>query len=203
MRPDPAAQPDYVTAFQEIARRIAESLNAVPETSLPVSMFVSGGAAVHFYTGDRISGDIDATFSHRIVLPDDLEVSYSAPDGAAQLLYFDRQYNDNFSLMHEDAYDNSVPLELEGIDPSILDVRLLTPLDLAVSKVSRFSDQDREDIASLAKKGLIDSVALRCRAESAAKRYVGNLDSVQTSINLACNIVVNEEARMERQLAKD
>ena len=105
--------------------------------------------------------------------------------------------------MHEETYDNSVPLELEGIDPSILDVRLLTPLDLAVSKVSRFSDQDREDIASLAKKGLIDSVALRCRAESAAKRYVGNLDSVQTSINLACNIVANEEARMERQLAKD
>lgn len=203
MRPDPAAQPDYVAAFEEIAGRIAESLSATPRIRLPVSMFVSGGAAVHFYTGDRISSDIDATFSHRIALPDDLEVSYRAPDGAAQLLYLDRQYNDSFSLMHEDAYDDAVPLDLKGIDSGILDIRLLTALDLAVSKISRFADQDREDIAALAKRRLIDSDALRCRAEHAAMRYVGSLDSLQTSINLACHTVADVEARIKRQLAKD
>lgn len=203
MRPDPAAQPDYVAAFEKIAGRIAESLNATPENMLPVTMFVSGGAAVHLYTGDRIFGAIDATFSHRIALPDDLEASYRAPDGAARLLYLDRQYNESFSLMHEDAYDNSVPLDLKGIDPGVLDIRLLTELDLAVSKISRFSDQDQEDIASLAKHGLIHSDALRRRAEVAAKRYVGNLDNLQMSINLACHIVADVEARMERQLEKD
>lgn len=203
MRPNPAAQPAYIAAFEEIAGRIAESLSTTPEDMLPVSMFVAGGAALHFYTGDRISGDIDATFSHRIMLPDDLEVSYRAPDGAAQLLYFDRQYNDNFSLMHEDAYDNSDSLILESIDPGILDIRLLSPLDLAVSKISRFSDQDQDDIASLAKHGLIDSNALRRRAENAAKHHVGNPDNLRTSINLACNIVADVEARLKRQLAKD
>ena len=49
MRPDPATQPDYVAAFEEIAKRIAESLSATPENRLPVRMFVAGGAAVHFY----------------------------------------------------------------------------------------------------------------------------------------------------------
>lgn len=198
MRPNSAAQPAYITAFEEIAGRIAESLSTTPEDMLPVRMFVAGGAALHFYTGGRISPDIDATFSHRIVLPDDLEVSYRAPDGAAQLLYFDRQYNDSFSLMHEDAYDDSYPLILEGIDPDILDIRLLRPLDLAVSKISRFSDQDQDDIASLVKYEFIDSHALRRRAESAAKHYVGNSDYLRTSINLACNIVADAEARLNR-----
>ena len=198
MRPNPAVQPDFIAAFQEIAGRIAESLSTIPEDLLPVSMFVSGGTAVHFYTGDRISRDIDATFSHRIMLPDDLEASYRAPDGAAQLLYFDRQYNDSFSLMHVDAYENSDQLILEDIDTDILDIRLLRPLDLAVSKISRFSDQDQDDIASLAKHRLIDSHALRRRAEIAAKHYVGNPDNLRTSINLACNIVADTEARLKR-----
>ena len=195
MQPDTAARPDYVVAFREIAGRIADSLKETPESILPVRMYVAGGAALHFYTGDRISRDIDATFSHRIALPDDLEVSYRAADGAAQLLYFDRQYNDSFALLHEDAYDNSVPLNLEGFDDRILDIRLLTALDLAVSKISRFSGQDREDITSLAKRGLISSDALRRRAEQAAGNYVGNLDSLRTSIDMACRIVVDVETR--------
>ena len=197
MRPNPAARPDYVAAFQEIIDRISESLAEVSEKALPIRMYVAGGAALHFYTGERISRDIDAVFSHRIALPDDLEASYRDADGAAQLLYFDRQYNDNFALMHEDVYDDSVSLSLEGVDIRTLDVRLLSALDLAVSKISRFSSQDRDDITSLAKQGLISSSALRLRAEEAAKAYVGNLDSLQTSINMACRIVGDVETRKQ------
>ena len=195
------AQPFFLTAFQRIAGRIAESLRETPETALPVSMYIFGGGAVHFYTGDRVSIDIDATFSHRIVLPDDLEVSYRAPDGGAKLLYFDRQFNDSFALVHEDAYRDSVTLELREIDSKVLDIRLLSALDLAVSKISRFTENDRQDIASLAKRGLINCNALRIRAEEAMKNYVGNLDRLQTSINLACNIVATEE-RQKETLAK-
>lgn len=152
---------------------------------------------MYFYTGERASKDIDAVFSHRIVLPEDLEVTYRDSDGAARLLYFDRQYNDTFALMHEDARDDSVPLTLKGSDAEILDVRLLSALDLAVSKISRFSSQDREDIIALAKHGLIRSVPLRKRAEEAAQGYVGNVDTLRTSIDLACRIVED----LERQKA--
>ena len=201
MQLDSLAQPYFLTAFQRIAVRIADSLRETPETALPVSMYVFGGGAVHFYTGDRVSVKIDATFSHRIALPDDLEVSYRAPDGAAKLLYFDRQFNDSFVLVHEDAYRDSVPLELSEIDSKVLDIRLLCALDLAVSKISRFTENDRQDIASLAKRGLINSNDLRIRAEESMKNYVGNLDRLQTSINLACNIVATEE-RQKEKLAK-
>jgi hypothetical protein len=156
-------------------------------------MYVAGGAALHFYTGERTSKDVDATFSHRIVLPEDLEVTYRDADGAARLLYFDRQYNDTFALMHEDARADSVPLPLKDLDARVLDVRLLSALDLAVSKVSRFSSQDREDISSLARHGLIQSAPLRRRAVEAAEAFVGNLDRLRSSIDLACRIVEDKD----------
>jgi hypothetical protein len=158
-------------------------------------MFVAGGAALHFYTGERVSRDIDAAFSHRIALPENLEVAYRDADGAARLLYLDRQYSDTLALMHEDAYDDSVPLSLEGIDAHVLDVRLLSALDLAISKVGRFSSQDRDDIALLARRKLITSARLRRRAEEAMGGYVGDLTRLQGSIRLACEIAADSERR--------
>jgi hypothetical protein len=156
-------------------------------------MYVAGGAALHFYTGERISEDIDASFSHRIALPENLEVAYRDADGRARLLYLDRNYSDSFALMHEDAWDDSRALEVDEVDTGVLEVRLLSPLDLAVSKLGRFSSQDREDIVALARRRLIDSKALRKRAEEALRGYVGNVARTQTSIDIACKVVEDAE----------
>jgi Nucleotidyltransferase of unknown function (DUF6036) len=182
------AQPPYADAFREIAGRIAKVLVSQPKSALPVRMFVAGGAALHFYTGERVSRDVDAVFSHRVALPDNLEVSYKDVDGAARVLYFDRQYSASFALIHEDAYEDSQSLALEGVDASVLDVRLLSPTDLAVSKISRLSSQDREDIAALARAKLITAEGLRRRAEEALKAYVGDTARIVTSIDIACRI---------------
>jgi hypothetical protein len=198
MRPSRATRPEYLAAFTEIVLRIANPLRDLPKQALPIRMYVAGDAALHFYTGERVSNDLDAVFSKRIALPNDLEVAYQDSDGAARLLYFDRQYNDTFSLMHEDAHDDSVALALKHIDATVLDVRLLSALDLAVSKVSRFSSQDRDDIIALGKHGLINSVALRRRSEQAIESYVGNLASVKGAINIACRVVEDAERRDSR-----
>ena len=195
MQPSRASRPEYLAAFTELVKRIAAPLCELPKRSLPIKMIVGGGAALHFYTGERISNDIDAVFSKRIALPNELEIAYPDPDGAARLLYFDRQYNDTLGLMHEDAHADSVPLTLKEIDASVLDVRLLSALDLAVSKIGRFSGQDRDDITALAKHGLIKSAALRRRSLEALENYVGNLDTLKTSIDLACRIVTDIEQR--------
>jgi hypothetical protein len=63
---------------------------------------------------------------------------------------------------------------------------VLQPVDLAISKLARFSEIDRGDILQLAKDGLITASELRQRAEEALPAYVGNLASLQTSILLAC-----------------
>jgi hypothetical protein len=195
MRPNAATRPEYVAAFTELVQRIAAPLRELPRRSLPIKMYVAGGAAAYFYTGTRVSKDIDAVFSKRFALPDDLEVTYRDSDGAPRLLYFDRQYNDTFALMHKDAHDASLALALKQVDASILDVRLLSALDLAVSKISRLSSQDRDDIAALAKHGLIKSEALRRRSEEALKNFIGNVDSLKGAIDVACRIVRDCERR--------
>ena len=195
MRPDRNARPEYLAALREILHRIATSLGASPPRALPVRMYLAGGAALHLYTGERVSRDIDATFSHRIALPENLEVAYRDADGAAGLLYFDRQYNDTLGLLHEDAYEDSVPLALEGIDSTALQVRVLSALDLAVSKLGRFSGQDQEDIATLARHKLIGSAALRRRADDALRSYVGDTTRIQGAIAVAVRVVADLEAR--------
>ena len=194
-RPDLRARPEYLAAFREIVNRIASSLAALPKSVLPIRMYVAGGGALHLYTGERVSRDIDATFSRRIVLPENLEVAYCDADGAARLLYFDRQYNDTLGLLHEDAQDDSVPIAIPGHDGSILEIRLLSALDLAVSKIGRFSSQDRDDISTLARHKLITSTALRRRAAGALAGYVGDTARAEGSIELAVRIVADIEAR--------
>jgi len=195
MRPSSAASAEFIAAFTELVARIAVPLAKLPKNVLPIRMYVAGGAAMHLYTGQRISKDIDAAFSRRITLPEDLEVSYRDADGAARLLYFDRQYNDSFALMHEDVHDDSVALQLKGIDARVLDVRLLSAIDLAISKIARFTSQDRDDILSLARNGLVRSGPLRKRAEEAAAGFVGELSRLHASIELACRLVADAERR--------
>ncbi|WP_207918359.1 DUF6036 family nucleotidyltransferase [Luteimonas terricola] len=180
---------EFLGALAEIVGRIAASLHGVAPVVLPIHMYIAGGAALHFYTGERVSNDVDAAFSHRIALPEDLEVAWRDADGASRLLYFDRNYNDTLALLHEDAYDDSHPLPLPGVDNAVLDVRLLSPLDLAVSKLSRFSGQDREDILALARHALIDAAGLRVRADEALGGYVGDLARVRNTIDIACRMI--------------
>ncbi len=189
MRPSKAADPALVSAFAEILARIAGPLAGTDPERLPVRMYLAGGAAVHFYAGGRVSEDVDAAFSVRMLLPVDLDVGYLDAQGKPRLLYFDRQYNDTFALMHEDARDDSVPLTILGVDQRVLDVRVLSPVDLAVSKIGRFDDHDRDDVAALARAGLITATAVRRRANEALDYYVGSKDRVRTSIDLACRLI--------------
>jgi Nucleotidyltransferase of unknown function (DUF6036) len=193
VQPDPSVRQEYLDAFREIVLRIAKTLANAPRKTLPVRMFVAGGAAMYLHTGGRVSEDIDAVFSRRLALPEDLEVSYRDTDGLARFLYFDRQYNDTFGLLHEDAYDDSVALVIEGIDPAIVEVRLLSPLDLAVSKIARLSDPDRDDIARLAHFGLVKADALRRRAEEALSGFVGDVERLKSSIEIAYRIAQDAE----------
>jgi len=130
-----------------------------------------------------------------VLLPKDLSVSYRDADGSPRLLYFDTQYNDTLALMHPDAARDAVRITLEGVDASRLEVRLLSPVDLAVSKLARFSSQDRDDIVELAKLGLLSAEALRHRANEALPDYVGNLAPVRTSIDLASRAIEDAAPR--------
>lgn len=189
--PNAAVSPSFLDAFRTIVGRIETSIRKAGSArlSLPVRMVVAGGIAVHFYTAARTTRDVDATLSHRMLLPEDLEVSYRDTDGKARLLYFDRQYNDSFGLLHEDAHRDSIPFPVQGIDPKVIQVRLLSPVDLVVSKLSRFADHDRDDIKALAACALLKSPQLRKRAEEAMQYYIGDPAPLRTCIAKACELI--------------
>jgi hypothetical protein len=181
------AEPAYWQAFAELMARIEAGLGDYKGPAVPV--YVAGGAASHLYTGSRFSADVDATLGRRLLLPGDLQVMYKAGDGKNRTLYFDRQYNDTLGLMHEDAHSDSVSIDVPGVNRKRLDVRLLAPVDLAVSKLARFADPDQEDIKALARAGLLDSAQLRKRALDALKAYIGRVNDVRTSVDQACRMV--------------
>jgi len=180
---------EYERAFNEVLSRVQEQLKGSHPAVFPIRMYIAGGAALHLLAGERVTEDIDATFSKRVLFNREIEVSYRDPDGRARLMYLDRNYNDTLGLLHEKAYAESQSVDVPGIDAKLIDVRVLAPVDLAVSKLARFNDQDRRDIEMLAKKGLIDSASVRKRAEEAVKGYVGDPRSVQTSIEIACRLI--------------
>ena len=184
------ADPAYVGAFKALVQRLVRSVKVNPKE--PIDMYVAGGAAMHFYTGSRMTDDVDAVFNMKILVPSDLAVIYRDSEGKPRSVYFDANYNESFALMHEDAHQDAARLELEGLEGA--QVFVLQPVDLAVSKLARFGEIDRDDIRRLAQEGLITSGDLRKRAEAALPDYVGNQDTVRTSIELACRDVAAIEA---------
>ena len=176
------ADPAYVKAFTTLVRRLLRSAKVAP--GAPLTMFLAGGAAMHFYTGARMTDDVDVVFDRKLLVSGDLVVIYRDAEGGARSVHFDANYNDTFAVMHEDAHQDAVRLPLRGIPGARIFV--LQPVDLAVSKLARFSEIDRGDILELARQGLVTAQALRARAEAALSYYVGNSVPVRTSIELAC-----------------
>ena len=160
----------YMGAVRALFERIGVTLPAdLPE---PVRAILVGGAAVHVYTRVRASHDVEAIFSHRIILPQDLLVCYTDEAGMARQVAYDYNYFADIALLHPDYAQDAMPLGPVATGP--LELAVLGPVDLAVSKLARFQNQDRRDIAALAHQGLLAAHPLRLRVEEALDYYVGD-----------------------------
>ena len=182
------ADPRYLEAFASLMVKLEKSIGS--STGRPVHVYVAGGAALHLYTGARYSRDVDARIDlPRVALPAGLEATYEGPDGLPRTLYYDTAYNESFALLHEGVHEDSLSIRVAGVDPKRLDVRLFSPVDLAVSKLSRFESHDQEDILALCKAGLLDAGSLRRRAEGAIAGYVGDVKRLRNSLDIACRML--------------
>ena len=154
-------------------------------------MYLAGGMAVHFFTGYRSTVDIDASFSHRLLLPkaEDLVVAYKGADGKPRMVYFDVNYNVSFALTHPDFEKDAMRVEGPEFVDSKIDLYILSPVDLALNKVSRFERNDREDIAELARFKLIAVQELEKRATEAIDYYVGNPSMLRLNLKEAADII--------------
>lgn len=158
------------TALAQGMRELFLRLQDKLSLSQPVNVYLAGGMAVHLYTATRVTTDVDAEFGARVFVPNDLMVEVTLEDGTSQVVYLDTNYNSTFALMHEDYLSDSIPVDL-GLDQ--IRVRVLSPVDLAVSKIARLADNDKEDIAALVRLGLTNADEIEQRATNALAGYVG------------------------------
>jgi hypothetical protein len=81
--------------------------------------------------------------------------------------------------MHEDYQDEAIPIDF-GLQH--LHIYMLSPVDLAVSKIARLADNGLEDIQSLVRQGLTNSHAIEQRAHAAIGGYVGNMNMLKLNL---------------------
>jgi hypothetical protein len=181
-----SAHPELTQALVVMLDRMDASIRQGGYAGEPVRMFVAGGIAVHYHCGTRYTGDVDATFSRRMLLHyEDLVVKYERQDGKGATLYLDPTYNDTFALLHPDHQENAIEWQGIGNERRLIQAFVFTPLDLAVSKIARFGEQDREDIRNLS--SYFTTEQLRAHAEEALDYYVGNTSWVRGSIDIICS----------------
>jgi hypothetical protein len=169
-------------------REYFEKLEARLQLKTPMQVWIAGGMAVNLYTGIRPTDDIDAEFSRRVVIPNDIMVNVSLEGRATDRIWFDHNYNPMFALMHEDYQVDAIPLHFGLVD---LEIFVLSPSDLVLSKIGRFSDVDQDDIRSLSR--LVDEVEIERRAREALVAYPGSTAMIE--YNLRDAIAIIREAR--------
>lgn len=167
------------TALARGLRTLFQRLEERLELSQPLKVYLAGGMAVHLYTAQRVTTDVDAEFAARLILPNDLMVQVELEDGSEQVVYLDTNYNSSFALMHEDYLDDAIALDL---DLAYIRLFVLAPVDLAVSKIARFAEHDQEDIAALVRLGLTNAAEIEERASSAMLGYVGSLSMLKLNL---------------------
>lgn len=117
-------------------------------------------------------------------------VRYTDEHGEEQDVHLDRNYNPAFSLLQEDYADDAMDAFGDHGGRNRIKVRLLSPLDLAVSKLARWTAVDGADIEALARRKLLDPAALELRALQALENAIGcNRTMVALNINDAMSRV--------------
>ncbi len=173
----------YWQAVERIVTIIAQEL---PELKEPILCILAGGSAVHYYVNERVSHDVDIEFTKRILLPGDVVVSWTDSNGKVEQLSLDRNYTSALGLMHPDYIIDAVDV---GHFEEKLILKVLSPVDLAVSKIARFQDNDQNDITMLARFGFLNVDKFRLRAEEAMAYYIFPENFIRANIEKACLLI--------------
>lgn len=181
-----------IEAVEELVERVAQAIR--PDQV--VDAYLAGGTATYIHLqragGDaasqaRFSEDADIHFNRRLALADDIVVRYTDSEGEVRVLALDRTYTIEIGLRHPDCFDDADHL-LDSRNGRIR-LHILSPLDLAVTKVGRFQDHDRHDIELLANAGLVEAEAFERRAREALEYLATNPNPVEINIEKASELI--------------
>lgn len=167
-----------VAMFKSVESEL--TFEKAPPAALTVVIF--GGCAVHLYTSHRVSSDVDAEFfAPELPSRFDLQAMLATVpqtfvderSGRVVELSYDLNFTSGLGPLHEDYLERGVPLDAFG-PLSPLSVLIASPVDLAISKLGRGTEQDISDIFALLRTGFILASEFERLALQAIDCYVGN-----------------------------
>jgi len=166
-----------IEMMEEIAKQIPDS-----HKQTPVKAYLTGGGAVHYYCNSRVSDDVDLIMQYAVNVPNDLFVVWLNDEGTLEQVHYDHTYNSTLGLMHEDYEDRAV--HMITIEEKF-EINLLSPVDLIISKLIRFVQNDDEDIQNIIKTGKVDKDELFALASDAINVGVGfQKRAIETNLGL-------------------
>jgi hypothetical protein len=186
----------YAHAVQALLEKVSSLVFDGNLPSQPVSVVIAGGAAVHLYTGSRVSKDLDAEFLARMLKPEAV-VSYADSDGTLRTVHLDRAYNNTLGFMHEDYLERATT---SGLSAPGFSVQILAPVDLAISKLGRWQEHDRGDVQVLVDAGLLDRGLFERLANEALSYYVGNVRMAYINLEEALSMFPPPSDRDRREV---
>ena len=182
--------------------KILEEIATDIQCNFPVDAYIAGGQATIFWCeGYRSSLDLDVVFSHKVLVKQGLSASIAGTDFlSSEKVVFDYNFRDAFALVHADYPERAHRIGQYGQ----LNIKIISPVDLAIMKTSRLSEDDRLDICALIDNNLLDKNEYITLANDAILDFVGNLDNVRYNISeVAKMIQAHENAQNQNNASEE
>lgn len=181
-----------------------EKLNEDDINNKTFPIYIAGGIGVNFFTGERPSYDIDMECSTELFQYLDRDLIEEIGE---KELFFDYNYNPTLGLIHEDYLDNALEIPFEEIEKHNIKIKpyVISPLDLAITKLARYSENDRNDILDLFEKGLFTLEDFEKKAKEAIDYYIGNQNFVKINLNEMMDLMknINIKNLLEEEIEKE
>jgi hypothetical protein len=177
-------------AFEDLCKKF----ELFAQLNEPLMINVAGGMAVHLHNCERITACIDAQFEKKVHVPNDLSVIYKDKSGRPYTLRFNTAYNPDHSLLPRSYIQRCMKIEVGTV---YLQQYVLGVNDLIISKISRFSQVDQDDIGLLASHPDCDLQVISLGIEEALSQIVGSTKQVRQNADRTLQLV--ERSRTLRE----
>lgn len=174
--------------LSQLNTEIEKQLSDIRESGV-IKAYIFGGCAVHIYTNARGSNDLDVEIEatkkldvKSLVLDLD-EVYFTDPVRGESLLVMDDTFQIGITpVLSPDFKERAIPLSV--CKDKVLHVYLVSAVDIAVSKLSRYGTGDEEDIVELYKNKRFTLDEFKVAAYEALD-YTATPDSLRPNIEHA------------------
>lgn len=171
------------------------------DNKLIINVYISGGSAMSFYNSTRetLGLDMEVKFQNKKVLIPSLELNHTdiiLPN--MQKLYIDSIFHPQFYIMSKNYISNSIPIDIFKYEKNnivIIKPYIISPLDLILSKLTRWTPNDQNDVYLLIENHFVIKEQLKDEIElalaSAIIGYIDNTNRLNNNINECLDMFQN------------